>query len=293
MTDITMDFVTDWQNEMIDEMEEEGLRFKKSLPKDSLIIKYFTFCRKRGLQTPYKILKSNEFNCPPEYQKGLSNLEEVLKNGGDISPYLSKDVEKLKNDLMFNDWGVLHLHLGEELESNNKYIKRTGPLLFLYFKGENVYFINIFQHQDWTKKEVLQIMYSNWPVLIQPYIMKIDGFQGLHPEYTEDQHLELRKAGVTVMLELIDENGEKFPIILTGMGITTSGDSMNDVRHYQDRIKEIHRLEDRVRNNVDYVKGIMKSTNVNIPTSLRFKLVYKDGRFQVQEVNTELFFDLS
>ncbi|MEK3992257.1 hypothetical protein [Robertmurraya sp. FSL R5-0851] len=292
MTDITMDFVTDWQNEMIKEMEEEGLRFKKSLPKDSLLIKYFTYCRKRGLQKPYNIFKSNEFNCPEEYQKGLSNLEEILKSGGDISPYLSKDVEKLKNDLMFNDWGVLHLHLGEKLESNNKYIERTGPLLFLYFKGENVYFINIFQHQDWTKKEVLQIMYSNWPELIQPYIMKIDGFQGLHPEYTEDDHLKLRKAGITVMLELVNENGEKFPIIPTGMGITASGDSMNDVRHYQHQIKEIRSLEDMVRSNIDFVKQTMKSLNVNIPTSLSFKLVYKDGRFQVQEENTGLFFDL-
>lgn len=283
-----MNFLDDWHNEMIEEINQAGLRFSDNLAKDYLIIRYFTYLRKLGSKKSLNIHKSREFVCPDEYQDGLQDIEEKLKQGEDISPYLSKDADKLVNDLMFNDWGVIHLHLGKELEENGQYIKRTGPLLFLYFKEDNAYLINIFPHQNWTKKEVLQIMYSNWPELIKPYIMT--GVQGLEPGYSESQHLKLRKKGYNVMLELEDENGEKFAMIPPGMGIASSGDPVQDVKKYHQIIKQIRDIEEMIKSqsSIDVMEQAMNEQNVMIPSI--FKLRFVNGK--VKEENTNLLFDL-
>lgn len=292
MKNIDMNLVANWQDEMIKEMREASLRFSDALPKDSLIIKYFTYLRKKGDEKPKNIHKSKEFTCPAEYQEGLGDIERILTQGEDISPYLSKDVDKLKNDLMFNDWGVLHLHLGKNLEENNKYIERTGPLLFIYSKESNVYFINIFQHQEWTKKEVIQILYSNWPELLEPYIQKTKGFKGLEPQYTEEQHLALRKQGMVVFLELTDEEGNKFPLMPPGMGIATSGDAINDVRAYQEQINTINNIEDNVKNNISMVEDVMKKSKMDIPETFKFKLIYQENKWLIEEENTKLLLDI-
>ncbi len=94
---------------------------------------------------------------------GLNQLVGILEKGQDISPYLSKQVDNISAiDGMFNDWGVLHLHLGDQPNpKDGRYIARTGPLLFLYLMQDNAYLINIYQHGDWTDKSILQTVQDN------------------------------------------------------------------------------------------------------------------------------------
>jgi hypothetical protein len=291
LDNIQIDFVSDWKEEMVKEMKEEGIQTSNTLSKDSLIIRYFTYLRKKGVPQSRNVYISKEFKCPPEHEKGLEKLIKVLKNGGDISPYLSKQIDNLTfNDGMFNDWGILHLHLGEEMEEGNIYIERTGPLLFAYFKDNNAYLINVFLHKEWTKIEVLQTIQNNWPRLIEPF--KLKGFVGLAQQYTEKQHQQLRNAGVTVMMELQDDTGAKFPIVPIGMGIAASGDSTNDVRNYHDQIQEIRKTEELVKDNLDYIKNNIIQNGMNVPESLKFKLINENGQWIVKEVNTDLSFEL-
>ncbi|HYF84512.1 MAG TPA: hypothetical protein VEB00_15965 [Clostridia bacterium] len=291
MEKLEMDFVQYWHIALIEEIKEEGLMFDENLSKDLLIIRYFSYLRKKGIRKPYNIKIAKEFNCPPELKKGLDQLIEVLKKGDDISPYLSKQVDKLNNDGMYNDWGILHLHLGDEIEANKKYIKRTGPLLFVYFLNDMAYLINVFQHKDWTKKDILQIMQNNWPELIEPF--KIKGAQGLSYEVTDAQHQQLRDAGISVPVELIDKDGTKIVIIPPGMGIMTSGDAMIDVREYQNGIKEVRKLEISVKNNIGLINDTILKQKLQVPNVLRFNLVNIDGKWKVKEVNTGLIFNLS
>ena len=153
MGSIKIDFVKDWEDEMIKEIKDEGIKIPKDMDIKTLILKYSTYLRKKGSRKPYIVHKSKEFECADNLEYGLNKIISILENSGDLSPYLSKHVDNLQNDPMFNDWGVLHLHLGNKPDKkDNNYVERTGPLLFLYFKENNAYLINIFEHGDWTKR---------------------------------------------------------------------------------------------------------------------------------------------
>lgn len=288
---VEMDFVSDWQDIMIGDMTADGLQFSSAISKESLVIRYFTYLRKKGGQTPSPrcVHRSNEFVCPLELLTGLNQLVDVLEKGHDISPYLSKQVGNISAiDGMFNDWGVLHLHLGNQPDTRDRrFIARTGPLLFLYLMKDDAYFINVYEHGDWTDNSILQTVQDNWPELIKPFVL--EGVIGLSYQYTEEQHAALRNKGVSVILQLKDVNGENLVIAPPGLGITTSREAMQDVRSYQGQVKELRKIEEFVLENTGSFQDAFKG---NVPDSLRLKLVHEDDNWSVVEQSTGARFDL-
>lgn len=283
--EIEMDLVSDFQNILINEINAIGLQYSDDISKESLIIKYFTYLRKKGGHSPRRrrVHISNEFECPQELLEGYTQLTNVMEQGRDIAPYLSKRVDNISHvDYMFNDWEVLHLHLGNQFDTNNeRFIARTGPLLFLHLTPDNAYFINIYNHGDWTDRSILQIMYDNWPELIQPFILK--DVMGLAYQYNEKQHQQLRKSGVVVFHELQDANGDKIVIAPPGLGMTLSTDPIKDVRFYQHTVNNLQDLEGKLRT---YPKLIIESFAGDIPTPVLLKLVRESDTFFIIEEST-------
>lgn len=289
MNNIQMNLKQDWVNMVESDIEQEGLVIPAGMNLDNKIIKYFTYLRKKAPKGPLNVIKSRKFHCDAEFLSAINEIERIFNSGDDYSPYLSKQVDKFRDDLMFNDWGILHLHLGTELESNGRYIQRTGPLLFVYFNKNNVYFINVYPHSKWTNREVLQTIYDNWPEVLKPFIM--DGVKDIKPEYTEEQHFRLRKCGYNASIPLVDNRGEKIVIMAPGMGITKSGDSINDVRYYQSVCKSIRLIEEEIRENIDSLKDDIKSKGIAIPSVFNFELLDQnenDG-WIIQEKHTGLY----
>lgn len=289
---VEMDFVSDWHDIMIGDITADGLQFSSATQKDSLVIRYFTHLRKKGGQTPRprRVHRSNEFVCPPELLTGFNQLVDVLEQGQDITPYLSKQVDNISAiDGMFNDWGVLHLHLGDRPDARDgRFIARTGPLLFLYLVKDDAYLINVYEHGDWTDKSILQTVQDNWPELIKPFIFK--GAIGLSHQYTEEQHAALRNAGVSVPLELKDVNGDTLVIAPPGLGITTSRDAMQDVRAYQGQVNQLRRIERYVHENPDLFQEAFRG---NVPEPLRLKFVHEDDKWSVVEQSTGVRLNLN
>jgi|GEM_PF-3866156 len=160
MYELQMNLVTDWQDIIINEIKAEGIQYPDTISKEKLIIGYLEYLRKKGERKPYNIYKSREFHCPPEMEKELNHFIKVLENGEDRSPYLNKfiDDNKTGNDDMFDHWGILQVHL---------HAGNGGPLLLVCFKDDNAYLINVFDHKEQSKKEVLQILQNNWPELAE------------------------------------------------------------------------------------------------------------------------------
>ena len=269
MTEIKIDLKQDWVSMIEKEIVAEGLKIPEDMPIDNKIIKYFTYLRKKVLRGPLKVIKSKDFTCDEQYLPAVTEIERLFKVGGDISPYLSKWVDEFIDDLMFNDWGILHLHLGNRMEDNGRYIKRTGPLLFVYFFKDAVYFINVFPHKRWTNREVLQMMYNNWPELIERFVFP--GVTDLEIEYTEKEHYLLRKNGVTTGIPLVNKHGEKIVIMGPGMGIASSGDSIKDVMTYQNIHNTLRRIELEIRDDFESLKEEIIKMNLTIPSILHFE----------------------
>ena len=288
---IEMNLLSDWQDIIINKMVREGLQFSRDINKSLLIIRYFTYLRKKGgqISTPRRIHISKEFVCPTELKTGFDKIVDVLRTGQDISPYLSTQVDKItKFDEMFNDWGVLHLHLGDRpYPRDARYIERTGSLLFLYLMPQDAYLINIYEHGDWTDKSILQIVQDNWPELIAPYIMK--GAKSLSHQYTEREHAELRKAGVCILMELKDHNGDTFVIAPPGLGMTTSKDPVQDVRRHDEDATAIQNIERHIRDNP---KCIEKAFNGKAPETVILKLIYQSNNWSIVEQTTSTIIEL-
>ena len=113
-----IDFFSDWI--VLLENDLTGFGYNTvGLSNEKIQIAYFNI--KRRLIEPIKrdILKSREFTCPVERAIGLQRLEQEIKNGSDLKPYLSKYILDIDyNDNLLNHWGIYHLHLGDHVEAS-------------------------------------------------------------------------------------------------------------------------------------------------------------------------------
>ncbi|PJN51240.1 hypothetical protein PAEVO_43310 [Paenibacillus sp. GM2FR] len=62
------------------------------------------------------------------------------------------------------------------------------------------------------------------------------------------------------MLKLKDSDGRDFVIVPPGMGITTSKDSLNDERAYQDEIKKIRNIGNTIKADFKNIEFLQKSS---------------------------------
>jgi len=135
---------------------------------ENIPIYYFEYYLRTLQIQKYEVYISKELIQNPLYQNYKIVIDEIIKkaqNGLDINPYLSRGIKKIaKPDSMLNDWGVLHLHLSNELE-NDGFMKRTKDLLFVYRDiniPHKLYFLDIFSHGDWSKQQTVKILHNNW-----------------------------------------------------------------------------------------------------------------------------------
>ncbi|MDD1617780.1 MAG: hypothetical protein LUQ28_15185, partial [Methylococcaceae bacterium] len=167
-TSIKIDLWHDYSSIIKSHLIREGFDLSKITNDDEIIISYLNLLKRSVSCTQRKILKSKEFKCPSKFANSLNNIENLIKNGLDITAYLSNKINELDyNDEMMNDWGIHHLHLGER--GKNGRIKRTGELLFVKFTHDCAYFIGIYDHSSWTRKNIIEVVHSNWSDIIKQH----------------------------------------------------------------------------------------------------------------------------
>lgn len=168
-------------------------------------------------QRPRRVHLSEELKDSPaaaEHRAGLDALVGKIEAGGNLKPHLSRAVEvahqpagvatsklhlRKDRDLLVADWGVHHLHLSPTIEANG-FVERADDLLFAVFTTDDAYLIDIYPHGSWALKEVLATLVRNWPDSdLMPAAMS--GIS-LSQEYTDDERLELRKAGIAQAIEI-------------------------------------------------------------------------------------------
>jgi hypothetical protein len=108
--------------------------------------------------------ESRELSIPHEYRLDYEVLVSLIKAGGDLNSYLSRDIVKKKkpdrNDGLLNSWGIQHLHFR---------IESTDQLLFCFITESDVFLIQTLLHAAkhlWVNTELVQILHNNWPELI-------------------------------------------------------------------------------------------------------------------------------
>lgn len=205
---------------------------------EELLRAYFGVCRRLVFPQPRQILKSKSFTCCPKHHDALAQIEQIIHEGGDITPYLSKNIKRLNyNDAMLNDWGIHHLHFGIRIERDG-FVDRTDMLLYCRFEEGYAYFIAVLPHGSWAKQKLVKTIHENWPALIDRY--RIRGVIG--ERITDEEIKALRKVNVNLFVE-IEDGVAYLPI---GGGTLSSGENILDVRQADVCFRWADRMQQKI-----------------------------------------------
>ena len=142
-----------------------GLKYKGiRSPEENTMCFLNAYNRRIPAAKPRTVHESRELSIPSEYRQNYDALAALVRAGGDLRAYLSRDVLKRKrpdrNDGLLNSWGIQHLHF------------RTGgtdQLLFCAITESDVFVIQTLPHNAeylWVNTQLIQILHDNWPDMI-------------------------------------------------------------------------------------------------------------------------------
>ncbi|MFT8836847.1 hypothetical protein [Liquorilactobacillus satsumensis] len=203
---------------------------------ESLLTNYITYMRKCTFQ-PVQVFESEEIknNFPEQFRESYNDIKQRLTTGLGIQPYLSKAAQRLKPDMLYLHWGILHLHLGKIQKSG--IASRTDESLRLRIINNCAYFIEFAKHRKdengnggFVDPHELQIIYNNWPSTL----CVLRGISLEHsPSQTEVK--KLRNAGVNCASEIIGKSGKKL-CVFPSMGYSMNKTSIEDLNLLDNRI---------------------------------------------------------
>ncbi len=157
---------------------------------------------------------------------------------------------------MLNDWGVHHLHISSQVEADG-FVKRGGPLLFVAFRPDCAYFIDVFDHKSFHKERVLEILVQEWPN--DGLINEIKGVVGISPQLTEDGRRSLRKNHIGVAFEHAGK------VYWPNGGLSAAGYSVDAVTAADRLIDKIEVFEKTIAQHPDMLKGAFHAAGLVFP----------------------------
>lgn len=220
---------------------------------NDFVLAYLNFFRRRVSSRKRVMYLSDCFKCPDSLCKAWKKFRCCVEDGNDISIYQSKQIVDLtKKDLLLNDWGIYHFHLGEKLDKG--WVKRTDELVFAMVKPDAFYTIGIFKHGDWANKDLLEIVHRNWPELLREFRSR-----SLNVELLDNNKMKiLRKNGYNFLVRMEDGTCY-FP---PGSGHVVAGYGLGDIV----RLTRIERFLDDYEKKI--IQGFKEKENILIKKNL-------------------------
>ncbi|RHX83913.1 hypothetical protein [Leptospira stimsonii] len=160
-------------------------------------------------------------------------------------------------------------------------------LLFIFFNPEFAYLIDIRPHNEdyvFAKKQLIEILYSNWPELLEPFRLRGIGRGSLEPN--EENRQKLRKLGLNLMITIEDK--VYAPI---GGGMSSNGTNIMDVFEV-DRMLDILPLIQKYFEDTNFneIKTAFQDNNIPIPTKFELRLVGLGDGFVFREMSSGIQF---
>jgi hypothetical protein len=263
---IEIDFVNDWAEGVRQQLAANGYPVASTVSYEELCHRFLNLRQRSVSVVPRTVLISREMICPPELRSGLDLVREKIERGEDLRPHLSRTLTDLDfDDMLLNDWGLHHLHLGVAIEPDG-FAKRTGPVLFARFTHDTAYFVAVLVHGSWTRQELVKIIHLNWEDSIRRY--RLPGVVGVEPAVTDAELGECRQSGLTVFLEV--EPGVVYAPL--GGGYATSGVSTRVVTECDSIVERLQNYEDRVREIAPRFAAAAQARGLVLSDKLVFRL---------------------
>ena len=262
---------------------------------NDLLLTYLNLHRKGIEKRPRKVLISQELKRNPIYKKKRKIIQKILKKlekGEDISIYLShRAVEPRQQDLLLNNWGIHHLHLGEKIETKPRnrqgLAKGTKELLFARFEKDVVYLLDIKDHKSFSSKEFLGIIHNNWPKSIEQYRVNVID---ISHNASDEEIFQLWNAGYTVFIKIFDNENKPVIYFPIGGGISTARTATIDSSRLMSILREWRGIEKTLEKHKKKIQNyILSQTKVRY-NILRFALRMEKSEVYLEEANSGLKF---
>lgn len=280
MTTIRIDFPADWAASLEEQVAALGYQIRAGLSPSQVCHQYSTLQRRLLSQRPRTVCTAAEFTCPPDLVANLALLQKKIEAGEDLRPHLSRGLANLDTqDMLLNDWGIHHLHLGTKIEADG-FVERTGPVLFARFALDATYLIAVLKHGSWSCQDFVRVVHRNWPDTISAY--RLHGVQGLAQQTSDADIAALRKHAINVPVEV--EPG----VVYLGVGGGYSTTKMNGeiVRACAQTLETIKKLEAFVCGQIPALMDQARARGLDVGDELSFKLRRLDGVLVALEENT-------
>ena len=268
--------------------------YLKGLDASRLLIVYYNWDKRFIRPRRRAVNQSNALRRNPlatQLASELAHIIDDIEDGRDLTRYLSEDivravvdvpgrnVSRRDLDLMLNDWAVHHLHLSTTMQPNG-FVVRSDPLLFVAFRPEAAYLIDIMKHGDWTRDHVLEVMIDEWPAAGVVHEVKGALPNPQSSRITEQQRRALTKAHIDATFEY---NGKLY---MPADGLTSAGTSESVTFTVNSVMRTIRGFENTMAANPDSLKAQFAQAGVTYPNQPIFEFGFRDDRPGLMETST-------
>ncbi len=201
---------------------------------------------------PRKVFLSNKFpkKMSRDVYCALRHIIDLIQRGENVNPYQGEGLiyhdisgrrRQKRTDLLWADWGVIHLHLTEAPISNTKYFSKRSEWLLFGIQGDDFFAVIDVRHHDdkdvFSDPELMKIMVESWPEMMERFELK-----GIPPQdeadvYSAEEHATLRKSGGSALLTI----GGKVYIGL-GKGVSTASTPLRVTRKMDTAREHVRQL---------------------------------------------------
>ena len=158
-------------------------------------------------------------------------LRQHLVDGVNVNAFLSKSIGKAEGwDGLLWSYGMHHFHLGRETGKDG-FVKRSKHLLFAIVAPTDAYFVDVRPHPPkdgigWVSQELLEIVHSNWPELIEEKVLH--GVSG--DQLTDEEMQELRRKNTNYAMNI---GGKAIAPLLGGLAIRL----LHELRYHEEVLR--------------------------------------------------------
>lgn len=275
---ISMDFYGDWIALLRESLENKGYCVGQTDEDFKVCCLYFNAAKRKIAPRPRRILISREFSCPPDHLPGLQLLEDKIRSGQDLTPHLSRKI-LIPNydDLVLNDWGIHHFHLGVAYDKGGL-IQGTPYMLLARVTSDEFYMIDVVGHELWHHRRYVEILHANWPRSIELWKCG-DGGNLVDPP--DDEEIKILRGGHICYMVQTEDGTVYSPI---GGGYATSGMSVEASRQCAWAERLLERMEVTVRKQGK--EFLLRQQQVGTVTCSSFNFRFElgsDGPYAVDE----------
>lgn len=244
-----MTFHSDLSRLIRGQFDKHGISYDCLMPLDRLTARYFEMCMRRIQPGPRRVHFSDEthvslgeLSC--QEKDDTFRLRQLLVDGDNVNGFLTRTIRRAAGfDGLLWHYGMHHFHLGREPDKDG-FVERSGYLLFAIVAPLDAYFVDVRRHParhggiGWVSQDLLRIVHSNWPKLIEKSVL--NGVSGV--DLTDEQMQELRRKNCSYAMNI---DGRVIAPLLYG----TAGDGssmlctmrasrlMNKLRYYAEVLR--------------------------------------------------------